>query len=263
MLQNTQVIARKVQAVVNKWQKNKYYMKHIQATNFVTPAGKLRAAYNIVFSSLTLDESQYVFEVNSTGLLKFYRNSRNQFVPTEITQVLHKNELLYSAIFTRINNRTKKHRIYWNDSLSEHEVRMKRMRRRGYLLKAQTFTYHKSHYSISSIYVATERYWFTEYNLTIDESLNRKKYYSGIYVMTSISAYLLDTTTKFAVIFEAINHPDYTLWMIWDRSAEFTREVIRNFTVPSDDYEVTAIVGFQSYDIRYIITLGLRKFYYD
>ena len=264
-LHNIQVLGKKIQGLVEKWQKNKYYMKHIQPTQSLSSNGKLQIAYNVVFTNLSLDESHCVFEVNSTELQKHYRNSRKHHVPTEITQVMHKNNLLYSAIFTRKNNRTGKHFAYWNDSLIEHEGRMKRMKRRGYLLKAQSFTYHEGHYFISSIYVETERKWFVEYNLTVDESLRRTKIHrDASYVMTSISAYLLDTTTKFAMIFEAINHPDYTLWMIWDRTAEFTREIVKNYTGPSDEYEATAIVGFQSYnEIRYIITLGRRLHYYD
>lgn len=268
MLQNVQVAAKNVRQLIEEWENKKYYLKHIQASQFLTSNGILQSAYNIVFSNLSLDESYCVFEVNSTELLQDYHKSRRHYVPTEITQVIHKNELLYSTIFTRKNDRTKKHVAYWNDSLSQHEVRMKRMKRRGYVLKAQSFTYYTDHYYISSIYVEMTRDWFVEYNLTADESLVRKKDNRNAYVMTSISAYLLDGSTKFAMIFEAINHPDYTLWTIWDRSAKFTREVIQNYTAPSDSYEVTAVVGYHSnlyntHSIRYIFTLGLRTNYYD
>lgn len=260
---NIQVAGKKVKRLVNKWQNKNYFMKHIQANLFRNSNGKIKASYNIVFSNLSLDESFCVFEVNSTELLKYYRNSR-KYVPTEITQVVRNNKLLYSAIFTRKNDRTEKHLAYWNDSLNEHEGRMKRMRKRGYSLKAQSFTYHDNHYSISSIYIATKRKWFVEYNITIDESLSRAKKYRPEYIVTSITSYLLDTNTKFAVIFEALNHPDHTLWTIWDRSANFTREIVNKYTAPSDNHEITAIVGFQSFDeIRYILMLGRRSYYYD
>ena len=265
VLHYLQVVRNKIPGLVKEWQQNNYYMKHIQPTQSLNSNGRrLRIAYNLVFTNLSLDESHCVFEVNSTELLKHYRNSKKHFVPTEITQVMHKNNLLYSAIFTRKNNRTGKHIAYWNDTLTEHKERMKRMRRKGYLLKAQSFTYHKGHYFISSIYIEASRDWFAEYNLTVDESLRQTKVHRDAYIMTSISAYLLGTTTKFAVIFEAINHPDYTLWTIWDRSAEFTKEIVKNYTSPSDLHEATTIVGFQSYnEIRYIIILGRRSYYYD
>jgi len=261
---NIQINVKKIQPLLDKWQKKNYYMKHIQASQFVTSRGRVKTAYNLVFSNLSLDESHYVFEVNSTELHKHYRKSRKEYVPTEITQVIRKNELLYSTIFTRINNRSEKHLAYWNDTLSEHKKRMNRMRNRGYVLKAQSFTYHKDDYSISSIYIATARDWFTEYNLTIDESLNLVYKIRNTYVVTSISAYLLNTTTKFALIFEKINHPDYFLWTVWDRPAEYIRELISNYTAPNNQYEATAIVGFQSYnEIHYIITLGDIKYYND
>ena len=258
------MINKKIQTLVEEWEKKKFYVKHIQPTQSINSNGKLRIAYNIIFTNLSLDESYCVFEANSTELLQHYQSSRKHHIITEITQVLRDNKLLYSAIFTRKNNRTEKHLGYWNDTLTEHEERMKRMRRRGYLLKAQTFTHYSGHYSISSIYTEIKREWFTEYNLTVDESLRRTKIHRGAYVMTSISAYLLNGKTKFAVIFEAVNHPDYTLWTIWDRSAKFTREVITNYTASASNYEATGIVGFQIYDeIRYIITLGHRTNYYD
>ena len=253
-----------MQALVDKWQRKNYHMKHIQASQFLTSTGKLQISYHVVFTNLSLDESQLVFEVNSTELSKHYRNLRRHFVPTEITQVIRKNELLYSAIFTRSNAKTDKHLVFWNDSLDEHEKRVKKMKNRGYLLKAQSFTYDQGHYSISSIYVASVKEWFIEYNLTVSQSLSRNKEYRLAYVMTSISAYLLNDTTRFALVFEAINYPDYTLWSIWNRSAKFTREVVNNFTAPSDIYEATGIVGFQSYnEIRYILILGRRNYYYD
>ena len=264
MLNIAKVTSKKIQALVEEWQNKKYHMKHIQPTQLIMSNGKLQIAYNIIFTNLSLDESYCVFEANSTELLKHYHNSRRHHVITEITQVLRDNELLYSAIFTRKNNRTEKHHGYWNDTLTQHEARMKRMRRKGYLLKAQTFTHYSGHYSISSIYTEIKRDWFVEYNLTVDESIRRTRFHRGAYVMTSISAYLLNGTTKFAITFEAVNHPDYTLWTIWDRSAKFTREVIMNYTAPTSKYEATGIVGFQIYDeISYIITLGHRTNYYD
>lgn len=241
-------------------------MKHIQACQYFTPNGKLRIAYNIVFTNLSLDESHCLFEVNSTELLKHYRKSRKQYMPTEITQVIRNNELLYSAVFTQQNNRTEKHLVYLNDSLSEHEKRMKQMKKRGYVLKAQSFTYYRGHYSICSIYVEVTRDWFVVYNLTVYESLDLTRQNRHAYVITSVSAYLMDTSTRFAVIFEAINHPDAYLWVIWDRPADFTREVIQNYTAPSDTYEATAIAGFHSFifnEVRYILTLGRRTNYYD
>ena len=259
-------MAAKVQRLIKQWQDNMYYMKHIQASQFLNSNGKLRTAYSIVFSNLSLDESHCVFEVNSSELLEHYHESRKHYSPTEITQAIRNNELLYSAIFTRKNNRSRKHLAYWNDSLSEHLGRMKRMKKRGYVLKAQTFTYHKGHYSISSVYMETMREWFVEYNLTVAESLSVTKDNRQAYVMTSISSYFMDTSTKFAMIFEAINHPDYTLWTIWDRSIEFTREILQNYTRASDTYEATAVVGFYSHTdhhIRYILTLGQRTNYYD
>ena len=259
-----QVVSKKIPRLVEKWQDNNYYMKHIQPSQFLNSNGKLQIAYNVVFTNLSLDESQYVFEVNSTELLKHYRNSKKHYVPTEITQVMYNNKLLYTAIFTRKNNRIGRHLAYWNDSLGQHDTRMKRMRKRGYLLKAQSFTYYEGRYYISSIYVETTRDWFIEYNLTVDESLSTAKVHRDTHIMTSISAYLLNTSTKFAMIFEEKNHPDYTLWTVWDRSAEFISEIISNYTAPSDTYEATAVVGFQSYDeIRYILALGRRVHYYD
>ena len=257
----------KVQQLVEEWQNNKFYMKHIQASQFLNSNGKLQTTYNIVFSNLSLDESHCVFEVKSSELLEHYQRSRRHYNPTEITQTMRNNKILYSAIFTRKNNRTKKHLAYWNDSLDQHIERMKRMKKRGYVLKAQSFTYHRGHYSISSIYVETMREWFVEYNLTVAESLSLTKDYRQAYVMTSISSYLMDSSsTRFAMIFEAINHPDYTLWTIWDRSVEFTTEIVHNYTGPSNTYEVTAVVGFYSHSdrhVRYILTLGHRINYYD
>ena len=257
----------RVQQLVKQWQNNMYYMKHIQASQFLNSNGKLQTTYNIVFSNLSLDESHCVFEVNSTELFERYHRSKRHYSPTEITQAMHNNELLYSAIFTRKNSRTKKHLAYWNDTLGQHMVRMKRMKKRGYVLKAQSFTYRNGHYSISSIYVEATREWFVEYNLTVAESLSVTKDNRQAYVMTSISSYLMDdSSTRFAMIFEAINHPDYTLWTIWDRSVEFTTEIVHNYTGPSNSYEVTAVVGFYSHNdhhMRYILTLGDRINYYD
>lgn len=261
-----QVDASKIQSLVNKWQKKEYFMKHIQATQFVTSTGETQTGYNIVLSNLSLHESIFVVEVNHTELLKHYRKARKQYVPTVIAQVIYNNDLLYSAIFTRKNNRTRKHVVYWNDNLSQHAGRMKYMKSKGYLLKAQTFTHHRDHYYISSIYQATTttRDWFIEHNLTLYESLHHTRYYQNSHVMTSITPYRLGNAIKFAVIFEAVNHPDYTLWMIWDRTSNFIGEVVKNYTAPNDDYEITAIVGFESYyEIRYILTLGLRRYHYD
>jgi len=226
----------------------------------------MRTKYNLVLSNLSLDESQYVVEVNATELLRYYNTIKRQYVITCITQRLYNRQVMYSVIFTKKNIRMTKHLVFWNDTLDEYETRTKRLQKRGYKLKAQSFTVlNNDDYSISSIYAEEKESWCSLYNLTADELFNYIQRNSATNVLTSVTSYIdANRETKFAAVFEELGHPQRLKYTIWGRFASGIKEVMKRLTSSDDQFETLSVTGYEYFrEVRYMITFGDRQFYYQ
>ena len=238
----------------------------MQSFSYFNRYDNLKTRYNLVMSNLSLDESQYVVEVNGTELLKYYNAIKRHYVITSITQRLLHGEVVYSVIFTKKNERMTKHLVFWNDTLAEYKARLTRLQKKGYKLKAQSFTALKNNdYSISSIYAEEKELWCSFHNLTSDELFYYILYNSATSVLTSTTSYLdKNSDTKFAAVFEELAHPQRLKYTVWGRFAPGLREVMKRLTAADHTYEAVSVIGFYQYnDVRYSIIFGDRRFYYQ
>jgi len=261
-----QVDSRTVQSKIDERSNQSYHLKYIQSFTHFSPTGRLRTRYNLVLSNLSLDESQYAMEVNASELLRHYNTIKGQYVITCITQRLHNRQVMYSVVFTKKNIRMTKHLVYWNDTLDEYETRTIRLQKRGYKLKAQSFTVlQNDDYSISSIYAEEKESWCSLYNLTSDELFNYVQQNSATSVLTSVTSYTdKNRVTKFAAVFEELGHPQRLKYTVWGRFASGIKEVVKTLTSSDNQFETVSVTGYNYFgEVRYTITFGDRQFYYQ